>query len=53
VQWLQLDDNGTGGSKGVTSVYRVITAGGAAKACSVAGVGTQSVPYTTYYWFFG
>ncbi|KAK3900775.1 hypothetical protein C8A05DRAFT_35584 [Staphylotrichum tortipilum] len=53
VAWLQLDDTGAGLSKGVTTVYRVITAGGAGKACSVAGVGPQSVPYTTYYWFFG
>jgi hypothetical protein len=53
VAWLQLDDNGTGNSKGVTSVFRVITAGGAPRACSVAGVGIQSVPYATYYWFFG
>lgn len=53
VQWLKLDDNETGASKGLTSVYRVITAGGNAQPCSVAGVGVQSVPYTTYYWFFG
>ncbi|KAK4104464.1 hypothetical protein N658DRAFT_418610 [Parathielavia hyrcaniae] len=53
VQWLQLDDNLTGRSVGVTMVYRVITAGGGAQACSVVGAGVQSVPYTTYYWFFG
>lgn len=53
VAWLQLDDNGLGTSKGVTSVFRVITAGGAPRECSVAGVGIQSVPYATYYWFFG
>ncbi|KAK4151170.1 hypothetical protein C8A00DRAFT_36214 [Chaetomidium leptoderma] len=53
VAWLQLDDNLSGKSKGVTSVYRVVTAGGAAQPCSVAGAGVQSVPYATYYWFFG
>ena len=53
VAWLKLDDNATGNSKGLSTVYRVVTAGGNAQACSVAGVGVQSVPYTTYYWFFG
>jgi hypothetical protein len=53
VAWLKLDDNEAGQSQGLTSVYRVITAGGNPQACSVAGVGVQSVPYTTYYWFFG
>jgi hypothetical protein len=53
VAWLQLDDNGEGHSQGVSSVFRVITAGGAAEPCSVAGAGVQSVPYATYYWFFG
>ena len=53
VAWLKLDDNETGKSNGLTAVYRVLTAGGYAQACSVAGVGVQSVPYTTHYWFFG
>jgi hypothetical protein len=53
VQWLQLDDNLSGQCVGVKTVYRVITAGGNAQACSVAGVGVQSVPYTTFYWFYG
>ncbi|KAK4121259.1 hypothetical protein N657DRAFT_577842 [Parathielavia appendiculata] len=53
VQWLQLDDNLSGQSRGIKMVYRVITAGGAAQACSVAGVGVQSVPYATFYWFYG
>ncbi|KAH6627197.1 hypothetical protein B0J18DRAFT_409402 [Chaetomium sp. MPI-SDFR-AT-0129] len=52
VAWLQLDDNGTGQSVGVASVYRVITAGGAPQPCSAVGAGVQSVPYTTFYWFF-
>lgn len=51
VQWLLLGDRGA--SQGVKAVYRVITVGGVAQACSVAGAGVQSVPYTTYYWFFG
>ncbi|KAK4233701.1 hypothetical protein C8A03DRAFT_38573 [Achaetomium macrosporum] len=53
VQWLQLGDTGSGGSQGVSLVYRVVTAGGVAQACSVAGAGVQSVPYTAYYWFYG
>jgi hypothetical protein len=53
VAWLLLDDNGKGQSQGVSSVFRVITAGGNPRSCSVAGVGVQSVPYATYYWFFG
>ncbi|AEO63637.1 66dc3f2b-ac7a-4d02-9e8d-36cfa77808f6 [Thermothielavioides terrestris] len=53
VQWLQLIDNGAGKSVGVSVVYRVLTAGGNPEACSVAGAGSQSVPYAAYYWFFG
>lgn len=53
VAWLQLDDNGAGQSNGVSSVFRVVTAGGAAQPCSAVGAGVQSVPYATYYWFFG
>lgn len=52
VAWLQLVESGKGLSQGLSEVYRVITAGGAAKACSVAGKGLQSVPYTTYYFFY-
>ncbi|KAK0726944.1 hypothetical protein B0T26DRAFT_637671, partial [Lasiosphaeria miniovina] len=54
VQWLKLIDNGKGFNKGLTTVYRVVTAGGAAEACSKIGPGVvDSVPYTTYYWFYG
>jgi hypothetical protein len=53
VQWLRLDDNGKGLSVGVSSVFRVLTAGGSSQACSVVGIGNQSVPYTAYYWFYG
>jgi len=53
VAWLKLDDTGKGLSQGVTSVFRVVTAGGNAQSCSVAGVGVQSVPYAAFYWFFG
>ncbi|KAL1844214.1 hypothetical protein VTJ49DRAFT_3870 [Mycothermus thermophilus] len=53
VAWLKLDDNGTGQSKGLATVFRVITAGGGPQACASVGEGTQSVPYATYYWFYG
>lgn len=57
VDWLQLSDNGRGLSAGVSSVYRVATAGGAAQACSVSGVNANgtvfSVPYVAQYWFYG
>lgn len=57
VAWLQLGDNGRGLSNGVTNVYRVVTAGGAAEACSVSGANTAgqvfSVPYVAEYWFYG
>lgn len=53
VAWLQLGDSGKGKSVGLQQVYRVITSGGAAEACAVAGEGVASVPYTTFYWFFG
>ncbi|KAK3388400.1 hypothetical protein B0T20DRAFT_397913 [Sordaria brevicollis] len=64
VAWLKLVDNKKGESKGVNLVYRVQTAGGNPEGCVVAdggngkekrglGVGeTQSVPYTTFYWFY-
>lgn len=57
VDWLELGDNGRGLSSGVDRVYRVVTAGGAAEACSVSGVNAQgevlSVPYVAQYWFYG
>ncbi|KAL2196049.1 hypothetical protein P885DRAFT_69669 [Corynascus similis CBS 632.67] len=53
VAWLKLDDNGEGVSQGVTSVFRVITAGGSPQSCAVAGAGVQSVPYAAFYWFYG
>lgn len=53
VQWLQLGESGNGQSEGLSMVYRVSTAGGGAQACSVAGVGVQSVPYVAIYWFYG
>lgn len=49
VDWLYLDD--TGSSVGVTQVYRVLTSGGNPAVCSAVG-DTQSVPYTTMYWFY-
>lgn len=57
VDWLELGDNGRGLSKGVSTVYRVVTAGGVAEACSVSGVNPAgqvfSVPYVAQYWFYG
>lgn len=57
VDWLQLGDNGKGLSSGVTQVYRVVTAGGVAEACSVSGATPAgqvfSVPYAAQYWFYG
>lgn len=57
VDWLQLGDNGRGLSKNVAGVYRVVTAGGVAQACSVSGASDPgeafSVPYTAQYWFYG
>lgn len=57
VAWLKLTDTGKGASKGVNLVYRVVTAGGNAEACdsikaSGASSQVQSVPYTTFYWFY-
>jgi hypothetical protein len=49
VTWLQLGDKG--GSRGVSLIYRVTTAGGRPGACTAAGQ-TQSVPYTAMYWLF-
>lgn len=53
IKWLQLTDTGKGLSKGVTLVYRVITAGGVAEACATTGQGLASVPYSALYWFYG
>lgn len=57
VDWLELGDNGRGLSRGLASVYRVVTAGGAAEACSVSGANAEgevlSVPYVAQYWFYG
>lgn len=57
IDWLQLADNGRGLSKGVSTVYRVVTAGGVAEPCSVTGPNPAgqifSVPYVAEYWFYG
>lgn len=57
VDWLELGDNGRGLSKGVSNVYRVVTAGGVAEACSVSGANPEgqvfSMPYVAQYWFYG
>ncbi|KAI1496331.1 hypothetical protein F5X99DRAFT_75154 [Biscogniauxia marginata] len=49
VDWLRLSDKG--GSRGISLVYRVLTAGGAPSACIEAGQ-AQSVPYTAMYWMY-
>ncbi|PSR73962.1 hypothetical protein BD289DRAFT_448893 [Coniella lustricola] len=57
VDWLELADNGRGLSVGVSNVYRVVTAGGGAQACSVSGATEAgevfSVPYAAQYWIYG
>jgi hypothetical protein len=53
VAWLGLPDAGLGAGVGVSKVYRVVTAGGNAQACSVSGAGSGSVPYAAQYWFYG
>ena len=53
VDWLRLNDNGKGLGKGVQSVYRVITAGGASLPCADVGAAKGSVPYAAFYWFYG
>ena len=52
VGWLALKDSGKGVSKGVSFMYRVITAGGKPQSCS-KGEATFSVPYAAAYWFYG
>lgn len=52
VDWLYLVDNGSGRSQGLSSVYRVETAGGVApSSCDQAGSVLQ-VPYAAEYWFY-
>ncbi len=53
VDWLRLNDNQKGLSKGVQSVYRVLTAGGASEVCSTVGALSGSVPYAALYYFYG
>ncbi len=43
VDWLRLNDNLKGISKGVQSVYRVITAGGGSETCDSVGASSGSV----------
>jgi hypothetical protein len=51
VDWLKLQDVGTGVSRGLCQVYRVETAGGKAPpTCSQAG--PIEIPYATLYWFY-
>jgi len=55
IDWLYLEYvNGTGSAIGITSVYRVETAGGVApSSCTSAENGTEtSVMYSAEYWFY-
>ncbi|KAH7169772.1 uncharacterized protein B0J16DRAFT_419334 [Fusarium flagelliforme] len=47
VDWLYLGN--TGGSRGVSRVYRVLTAGGTSHGCKAKGMNSTS--YTALYWF--
>ncbi|RBA11770.1 hypothetical protein FPRO05_14252 [Fusarium proliferatum] len=49
VDWLYLGD--AGGSRGVSFVYRVLTAGGGSHVFEAKG--TDSTSYATLYWFYG
>lgn len=57
VDWLELGDNSRGLTKGLSNVYRVVTAGGVAEACSISGPNPAgqvfSMPYVAQYWFYG
>lgn len=53
VQWLLLGDSGLGLSKGLSQVFRVVTAGGVPESCATTGAGLGSVPYAAQYWFYG
>jgi hypothetical protein len=51
VAWLRLGSVAGGYSHGLSEVYRVNTVGGSSPKCTAAG--TISVPYATFYWFYG
>lgn len=54
VPWLYLTDSGQGLSfGGITDVYRVETAGGAAPANCAGMAGAFEVQYAAEYWFYG
>jgi hypothetical protein len=54
VDWLELSDNGAGLSfGGISSVYRVETAGGKAPATCSGQTGVITVPYAAEYWYYG
>ena len=50
VDWLALAD--AGGSRGLSGVYRVITAGGKAPPSCAGQSATIEVQYAALYWFF-
>jgi hypothetical protein len=49
IQWLFLADDGTGRSSGITSAYRVETAGGSPDTCSGS---EMLIPYAALYYFY-
>jgi hypothetical protein len=51
VDWLYLIPNGSPRTHGVSSVYRIQTAGGVAPNSCTPGT-TLQVPYATEYWFY-
>lgn len=51
VAWLQLGQQPAAVSKGVSLVYRVVTAGGNSPQCTEVGQ-KFSVPYGAQYWFY-
>ena len=51
VDWLSLVD--AGGSKGLSEVYRVVTAGGKAPPTCAGQKANIEVQYAALYWFYG
>lgn len=45
VPWLLLSDSDLRISHGINQIYRVVTASGVAKSCTVTGLNLRSVPY--------
>ncbi|TKA71854.1 hypothetical protein B0A55_09827 [Friedmanniomyces simplex] len=52
VDWLYLASNGSTSNHGISSVYRIETAGGV-QPSSCSGAGSIYVPYAGQYWYYG